>query len=181
MRVLVPRWQYPMFQPATGVLFGVEGPDDGLNQPGDLWRINPQTGVGTLVGNTGKFFDTITFAPNGTLYLEAADLSSGPVNPSIDVIDPATGHVLSSQATTDFFGALAVRPTDGVLFGSTGDSAEIFTINPNTGTETMVGSTGLNFVGGLAFAPVPEPSAFGLVLLTLVGVGFATRRRWMTN
>lgn len=164
-------------QPSTGLLFGIENPDDSLHQPGNLYTINPLTGVATLVGSTGKFFNTIAFAPNGTLYLEAADLSNGPVNPTLYTIDPATGHILTSEATNDFFGALAVRPTDGVIFGSTGDSAQIFTINPSTGAETLVGSTGQNFVGGLAFAQVPEPGAFALLALGLITAGVLAKRR----
>ena len=164
-------------QPGTGVLYGVESPDDGLNQPGNLWKINPQTGAATLVGSTGKFFNTITFAPNGTLYLEAADLAMGPANPSLNVIDPNTGVILSSKSTADYFGALAVRPTDNVLFASTGDSAKLMTIDPANGAETLVGSTGLNFVGALAFSPVPEPGALALLGLGLLATSVAVRRR----
>jgi PEP-CTERM motif len=164
-------------QPGTGILFGVEARDDGLNQSGNLWKIDPQTGAATRVGSAGKFFNTITFAPNGTLYLEAADLAMGPTNPSLNVIDPNTGMILSSQATTDYFGALAVRPTDGVLLASTGDSAKLMTINPANGAETLVGSTGLNYVGALAFSPVPEPGALALLGLGLVATSIAVRQR----
>lgn len=164
-------------QPGTGVLFGVETSADGLNQPGNLRKINPQTAKATLVGNTGKFLDTIAFAPNGTLYLEAADLGNGLTNPSLDVIDPNTGQILSSVPTANFFGALAVRPTHGVLFASTADTTQLMSINPANGAQTLVGSTGLNFVGALAFTPVPEPGGFALLSLGLVAAGVMIRRR----
>jgi PEP-CTERM motif len=164
-------------QPGTGALFGVESPDDGLHQPGNLWKINPQTGAATLVGSTGKFFNTIAFASNGTLYLEAADFAFGPANPSLSVIDPNTGAILSSEPTDNYFGALAVRPTDNVIFGSTGDSAQLMTIDPANGAETLVGSTGLNYVGALAFSPVPEPGALALFGLGLVAIFVVVRSR----
>ena len=66
----------------------------------------------------------------------------------------------------DFMGALGIRPEDGAIFGDNGDSAQLFTINPTTGAETFIGSTGRTFVGDLAFAPVPEPAS-----LALIGVG----------
>ena len=76
----------------------------------------------------------------------------------LSVINPAKSAAICSVPTADFLGALAVRP-DGVIFGGNGDDGELFTIDPLTGTETLVGSTGLNFVGALDFA-VPEPATF---------------------
>ncbi len=165
-------------QPGTNTLYGIEGPDDGLGQQGDLWTINKSTGVASLVGNTGVFFGSIAFAPNGSLYLASAQMTAmgGPGNPMIGTINPATGARISSIATTDFFGALAVRPTDNVIFGDNGDAAQLFTINPNTGAETLVGSTGSNFIGGLGFAPVPEPSALGLLAIGIVALAYRALR-----
>src|SRR5204862_2086152 len=88
------------------------------------------------------------------------------------VADAAT---IRSVPTADFLGALAVRP-DGVIFGGNGDDGELFTIDPLTGAETLVGSTGLNFVGALDFA-VPEPATFLLFGSGLMAMAVFRRRR----
>jgi hypothetical protein len=162
-------------QPGTGKLFGVQAPQDGLNGSGRLYTISTTTGAATLVGDTGHFFASIAFAPNGTLYLSGADSPPGggpAINPTLDTIDPATAQTLTSVPTADFFGALGIRPTDGVIFAGTGDQAQLFTVDPATGTATQLsGTTGLNFVGDLDFQPattsVPLPLAAWMVLFSL--------------
>ncbi len=160
-------------QPGTDTLFGIRGPQDGLNGQGNLYTIDKQTGVATLVGSTGDFFGSIAFAPKGTLYMSSQDLVMGQqVNQSLKVIDPANAMILSTVSTNDFFGALGIRPTDGTIFGGTGDAHQIYTINPITGAETLIGDTGMNFVGDIDFYPIPLPPSMLLLgsgLLSLAG------------
>jgi outer membrane protein assembly factor BamB len=162
-------------QPGTDSLFGVRGPNDGSRGQGNLYLIDRLTGLATLLGNTGHFFDSIAFAPDGRLYLAAADQGGGPINSVLSVISPANAATISTVPTLDFLGALAVRP-DGVIFGGNGDDGELFTINPLTGGETLVGSTGLSFVGDLAFA-VPEPGTLMLFGSGLMAMAVLRRRR----
>ena len=162
-------------QPQTDSLFGVRGPNDGGGGSGNLYVIDRVTGVATLLGNTGHFFDTIAFAPDGTLYLASADRGMGPTNSHLSVIDPTDAATSRTVPTDDFLGALAVRP-DGVIFGGNGDDGELFTVNPLTGAETLVGSTGVSFVGDLAFA-VPEPGSLLLFASTLAAMALLRRRR----
>src|SRR5205085_10638308 len=61
-------------QPGTNTLFGITNPDGPAGGPGELYSINPGTGVGTFIGNTGFFFNSIAFSPNGTLYAAVANL-----------------------------------------------------------------------------------------------------------
>lgn len=156
-------------QPGTNTLFGITNPDGAGVGPGNLYSINKGTGVATLIGDTGKFFDTIAFAPNGTLYLAAADLSMGPVNPTLETINPANAMVLSSVATTHFFGALAVR-SDGTIFGGDGDLHQLFTIDPITGVQTLIGDTGRTFIGGLAFSTPETGTTFNLMAIAVAGL-----------
>ena len=102
--------------------------------------------------------------------MSAADLdpiTGSLINIGLKRLNPANAATLSFVGTTDFFGALAVRPEDGVIFGDNGDFAQLFTINANTGAETLIGSTGRNFVGDLAFSPVPEPETVAVVSTVL--------------
>jgi hypothetical protein len=158
-------------QPATDLLFGVRGPNDTLGGQGDLYVINEATGTATLLGDTGHLFNSIAFAPDGTLYLASGDLSGVT---TMSILNPANAATISAVFTADFFGALAVR-SDGVIFGGNGDGGELFTIDPNTGAESLIGSTGLTFVGDLAFVPVSEPGGLFLVALGLTAI--LVRRR----
>jgi hypothetical protein len=138
-------------QPCTDVLFGIRAPVDGLGGEGNLYTIDKATGVATLVGKTGDFFASIAFGPDGTLYESGARLDV-PGN-FLRTLNPANAAIQSSVPTAHGFGALGVRPTDGEIFGGTGDSGNIYTIDPVTGSESFVGNTGQNFVGDLDFRP----------------------------
>ncbi len=164
-------------QPGTGILYAVSSPN-GAVPPGQLYTVDKTTGVATAIGPPLQFFGTIAFAPDGTLYESAADFAGmGPINPRLQVLNPATGALIGTAVNTaTFFGALAVRP-DGVLFGGDGDVAQLFTINPSTGAAMLVGTTGSNFVGGMAFQPVPEPAAILLVGLGLLGLALLRKRK----
>jgi hypothetical protein len=166
-------------QPGTGLLYGIRGPQDSTNGQGSLYTINPTTGVATFVGATGDFFGSIAFAPNGTLYMSSGDLDPATdnlINVGLKTLNPLTAATLSFVPTDDFFGALGVRPDDGAIFGGTGDSALLFRINPLTGAETLVGSTGTNFAGDFAFA-APEPATLSLLGLGLTGLIARGRRK----
>ncbi|HSB30420.1 MAG TPA: hypothetical protein VLD55_02355 [Candidatus Sulfobium mesophilum] len=55
---------------------------------------------------------------------------------------------------------LAVRPSDGTIFGSYRDNLDdtsIYTINPATGAEMLVGNPGNIMVHDLAFAGQAAP------------------------
>jgi hypothetical protein len=147
-------------QPGTNTLFGITNPDGAAGGPGELYSINPGTGVATLIGNTGYFFNTIAFAPDGTLYASVANLDFATgitINKAFAKINPATAATISSVTTADFFGALAIR-SDGKVFGGTGDQHQLYTINPTTGAETLIGDTGSTFIGDLAFTTTGAPS-----------------------
>jgi sugar lactone lactonase YvrE len=165
-------------QPGTGRLFGVRAPVGGETGLGDVYTIDKSTGVASLVGSTGHFFDSIAFAPDGTLYATAADLGpmGAEINPVLLKVDPADGHVLSSVATKGFYGALGVRPSDGTIFAGNGDGAQIFTLDPATGEATALPhTTGTHFVGDIDFATsrpaaVPLPPAMWTGSATLLAL-----------
>jgi hypothetical protein len=165
-------------QPGTGILFGIRGPNDGNNGQGLLYTINKTTGVATLVGDTHSFFDSIAFGPNGMLYLSAADLdftTGNQINFRLETLNPTNAAMLTTVAATQFYGALGVRPTDGVIFAGNGDQGQLFTLNATTGAQTLIGSTGRNFVGDIDFL-TPEPGTFILLSLGALGL-YAIRHR----
>jgi hypothetical protein len=166
-------------QPGTGALFGISASSSGDSfAAGKLYTINKATGVATLVGATGDFFGAIAFAPNGTLYMHAADLDNmgNIVNVQLKTLNPINANTLTAIAILDIPGALGVRG-DGTIFAGNGDAGKIYTINPLNGRETTVGNTGLNFVGDLDFQPAPEPMSLGMCGLGLLGLAVYCRRR----
>lgn len=155
-------------QPGTDLLFGVRAPTDLHGGAGKLYIIDKTTGVATLVGATPNRRDSIAFTPNGTLY--EVGFVTGP--PTLYTLNPATGAALTSVALAEFYGALAGRPTDSVLFAGNGDVGQIFNLDPATGVETLLGDTTPTFVGGLAFRTCA---------ITLSGAGANPSSLWPPN
>jgi len=166
-------------QPGTGTLYGVRGPNDGGNGQGVLYTINKTTGAATRIGDTSSFFDSIAFAPDGTLYLIAANLdfaTGNIVNPRLETLNAANAGLLSTVGLSQYYGAFGIRSSDGVLFAGNGDQAQLFTLNPGTGAETLIGNTGRTFVGDIDFQ-TPEPGSLGLAFLGAAGLAFYRTRR----
>jgi hypothetical protein len=173
-------------QPSTGALFGIQAELDGLGGGGNLYTIDKSNGHATLIGNTGHAFGSLAFAPDGTLYMTAADHGANgpPANPQLLTLDPATAATLTSVPTAGFFGALGARPSDGVLFAGNGDESQLFTLDPATGAASpLSGSTGTDFVGDIDFhsaaTAIPLPAGVwtgSLMLLCLAGAITIQRR-----
>ena len=141
-------------QPTTDVLYGTElREQDFINA---IYTIDPATGVATLIGRTGVTGASLAFGPDGTLYQTSAVFdANGFVAGFLNTLDPATGAVLTTSAPFGHHvGGLGVRPTDGVIFASGGDDGAIYTLSP-TGTQTLLGFTGVGGVGDLTFTPLP--------------------------
>src|SRR5438105_3358936 len=72
--------------PTTGVLYGtggVGGFNSRANRSGSVYTINATTGAATFIGDTRKFFASIAFGPDGTLYMSSGELVGdlGPILP----------------------------------------------------------------------------------------------------
>jgi len=155
------------FDTITGTMYGT----DKVN----LYTVNVATGAATFVGNTGRTdVNGLAFDLTGTLY------SVGQSDEVLLKLNTGSGSAsvvgaLGVSAMTD----LAVRPEDGVMFGTaTVGSFSIYRIDLASGGTTLVGpynySGGIN---GLAFspAPVPEPSLLALTVAALAAL--PARRR----
>jgi hypothetical protein len=151
------------FQPGTSVLYGIRSGADGLGQGGVLYTINLITAAATLVGNTGACNGGgIAFAPNGTLYQTAynncVDFTS------LNTISPVDAHRISTVPIDQYYDGLGVRPTDGVLFATPGNSDAVYIIDPVTGQSTFIGNTGTGNVSDIDFriqgvCPTVTPTA----------------------
>ncbi len=174
-------------QPGTDALFGTSVR---TSNPSQLFTINKTTGVATLVGTLPDNLPSggIAFGPDGTLFQAFQRILDEIGVVGIHTLDPANAAVLSEASTgTLFFGGLAVRPSDGMLFGSTGRfgdqifAIEALTIDPLTLTSTLIGNQNLGSVGDLDFRVVPDvvaaPATLAVLTLGLVALRWASRRQ----
>ena len=133
----------------------------------DVFRLDPKTGISTVVASGFTNIGDITFGPDGKLYvleISAGGLasSSGPGPGALFEVDTATGQKTALDTTSLFFPTGITSGPDNALYIS------------NQGT----------FPGGgqvlrYSLEPVPEAStvaSLGL-LLALGGLAFAVRRR----
>jgi hypothetical protein len=142
-------------QPGTDVLFGTV--INVTTNTNNLYTIDKATAVATFIGDTGVIGATLAFGPDGTLYQTSAQFGDmGFLRGFLNTLDPTTAAVLTTSApfTDAHIGALAVRPTDGVIFASSGMPADIYTLSTG-GVLTLLGNTGVGGPGDLAFTPVP--------------------------
>ena len=183
---------------AGGDLFGVDG--------GTLFKISQSTGATATLGSLGSFVNGLVFGPDGTLYgsgdnkLYKINTTSGQAsligsmgiaqsagdlaffkgqlylasNLGLALVNPTTGAASVIGGLTDAFG---LASTADALFGVKGTS--IYSINPTTGVGTAVATYTGHGSNGAASVPVavPEPATWAMMLLGLVLVGYALRRR----
>ncbi len=154
------------FDPVSEQLYGTSASFD------RLYRIDPDTGAATLVTMPGvNVFGEIgalAFDPSGMLY-GSAGLSSSAFLIRISTLNG--NNTLVGTTTNVWPGDIAFRPEDGVMFASNGLSgplpSHLFTVNQQSGNTILVGpyGSGVTFLNGLAFSPIPDPSAGAVVLM----------------
>ncbi len=121
-----------------------------MSNTAELWSIDPATGAGTLIGPHGIVdqIDGLSVLPDPCLI--GIDLTS-----TLFDIDPVSGAGTTPRFLGESkFGGLAMNEF-GELFGTrTAPIPELYSIDPSTGTATLIGPLGiLHEEGGLDFDP----------------------------
>jgi hypothetical protein len=167
----------------------------------NLYTVDAKTGKAALVGTTGipavpfipastnpdgsfNFYDENLFDVGGKLYANFDAATFDPaslvfttvVSPALYQIDVQTGQA-SKIAPTDL-GLITLVNLNGTVYGFSGVTNQIVTLNPVTGSTSAVSdidpSTGL--IGGAA-PVVPEPVSIALAAIGLLAVAACKRSR----
>ena len=170
--------------PTTDMLYGITA--EGASVSSYLVKYSKANAAVTPIGDTSaNAIVGLSFDATGQLW----GIDGRPTNEELIKINKNTG-----ASTVIGAGGLSALPYIGSLaIGNGGtfyaihngeDDLELVTIDPNTGTPTVQGViTGLDVVTtyqdivGLSVAPIPEPTAAGLLILA----GFTCLRRKSTR
>ena len=128
-----------------GLAINSSGTIYAINDPGaGLYKIDALTGTTVFVGSTGLIWiPAIAFDENDVLYALGTDFSTPGFNLyTINTTSGVTTLVSPTNSALDFRG-MAFDPTDGTLWAST-NGQDIYVIDKNVGTPTLIGSTGKN-------------------------------------
>jgi len=158
------------FNPATGQLFGLQNIPNAPG-PGDLFRIDLNTGAATIVGTlpTGDY-SALAFDLSGTLWLVDSSASGGNNARILDTVQLN----LDLGATV----GLAFDPASGTAYladGGNNRTDMLYRLDVLSGIASPVGLIGIpEGIAGLTFMAVPEPGViaflgFGLGALLVFG------------
>jgi len=132
----------------NGLLYGISAPTTFGSSV--LYSINPNTGGGTVIGDTGVALNALVFGADGTLYGAGSD--------SLYAISPSTGSstLLGSgtgPGTYNSSGDLAFDGAGKLYLTSSGSSSgdKLLSLDPSTGQGVAIGNTGFTNVYGLVY------------------------------
>ncbi|MBC8405659.1 MAG: hypothetical protein H8E15_10555 [Planctomycetes bacterium] len=129
-----------------------------LGANGDLHSIDPSTGQGTYIGSTGHhtyLWNGLAQNSQGQLFASTGDWMVGY---SIFEIDPLTGAgTFVTDTNFTGLGSIAFGPGDELYVGhdpkfpASGGIYDLYTLDINSGIETLIGSTGAFHVIAMDF------------------------------
>ncbi len=162
----------PAFQAVpTGLVVGPDGALyvgelTGFPYPGgaaDVFRLDPKTGVSTVVASGFTNIGDLTFGPDGKLYVleistNGLASASGPGPGALIAVDLATGKQTTLGTTGLFLPTGLVASPDNALYisnlGTSPDSGQVlrYSLEPVPEASTVISLGQLLALGGLAFA-----------------------------
>ena len=146
---------------SDGVLYGVSNTGVSNHVTSTLYKIDPATGVGTVIGEVGAGQRHYV---GGLAYDPIAEKLYGSLGANLVEIDPATATKTIIGSTKNTFSDLTFDPTSGKLYGinreSRGFSAydRIFDIDTDTGEATLLGNLlpANSLIEGIAYDPLRD-------------------------
>ncbi len=135
-----------------GTLFGAEP------RTGQLLTLDPETGLATPVGQTGfERISGLAFSTDGTLYGSTEGGFFGSLSELIRINPTTAEATLIGSMGIDLVTGLTFDK-DGRLFGISRGTDDIFTIDLETASISVIGNLGLEerFVGGIEFVKTEE-------------------------
>jgi hypothetical protein len=135
--------------PISGLLYAV-------NSPGELFKIDTATGVGTAVGNIGTTLDLSAMAFDATGTLWVVD-SFGPTLLKVDKTNASILDTVPLDPVNQEVGGLAFH-SGGTLFFAGGTTSKLYTLNTTSGAALTLGPIAVSGgIWGLTFVPDPTP------------------------
>lgn len=110
---------------------------------GVLATVDVGTGDVNVIGNMGVVMTDIAFNPSGELF--GIDFNQ------VYQINEQTANVSVVGPHGIPGGNALLFGEDGTLYGAGDSTTSLFSINPNTGSSTIIGNTGFSSAGDLAF------------------------------
>lgn len=149
-------------------------------QTGSILRsLNPATGIVSTIGEVGPAtrglaYNNLTntlygITTTGELYTINTTTGTPTLIGDADNLSTASRGLGFDEETGTLF-MTADPDGNGALL------TNLYTLDLTTGAATLVGSTGINLLGGLDWQPVPEPATLALFGLALAGLAHARRR-----
>jgi len=125
---------------------------------GYLWTIDKTTGAGHFIGDMGRRIDSISFAPDGTLYA-IHSLSGGYDGSRLRSVDTQTAAVTQIGSTVNlYFIALAINNTEKAI-GYEYFSSSLYEISLTDGSVALLGNLDVP-IASLDFGP--DDNLYGL-------------------
>lgn len=167
-------------QPSTGIIY-LLGQISGALFQNCLVKYNPQTSQFTFIGHIPQIrnsFVSIAFHSDGRLF----SIQANGVSP-LKIIDITNASVMDTVALSEKLGFLGLgfNKEDGLLYGSECCNTVgnlLYSINPETGLTTQIGSFGIDrVVHDIAFftppADIPALSTWSVYILGLILIIFS--------